>query len=584
MLPIPPSEYHYADPSLNDEAQTAKITPFVNHLQYPTLGAPALLTAERTLDALVSLPKDEDAATLTLTLVDRHGNTGEHPLTLTGTPEALGLGPEGKTGQRQLWHIRASLTGHAPKLYDLKLRTATTEETQLNAVRVYNEITGDEKVIFSGDPQYYVKNGRCLARFVDLVNARDDIAWVALIGDVCDNHVDGSLNVFRLALKAKPGPVSPYYEEEFPGAHKELSRLNKPIVLVPGNHDGMVAYKNYEPGTKTDVYLGPDPKNEVAYDGLHHFRRTFGPLFHRFDWHNTVYLATNTFELDRHQRLGFHGIVTNWGGWMRPPQVRWLADELSTATQQNKHKVALMHHDPRGGALSRDLGYYKEYREFDYDSTRDIVFSYARYVVSYARTWQQEWMRWPQEPLAQHPVRKLLSLFLDHKLWAVVMGHDNECWVDSYFEGQGIFTAEPKLTEYAAGDEQDVPDDIARKTEDGLREGDMEALVSLLSTRPDDEADAAVRKALDRIGDDPALIGEPDTYAPDEVNAWGLRAQRAIHFVHVDDIGAYEYTKDKHLKEYGYVVAQLREGRPVTLERFDLLKNQPNDVATLAEE
>ena len=46
--------------------------------------------------------------------------------------------------------------------------------------------------------------------------------------------------------------------------------------------------------------------------------RTFGPLYFRLDWAGTRYLFTNSFELTRQQRLGYHAIVANWGGWMSP--------------------------------------------------------------------------------------------------------------------------------------------------------------------------------------------------------------------------------------------------------------------------
>lgn len=125
MLPIPPSEYHYADPSQNDEAQSVPIRPFVDRLHFPTLGAPALLTADRPLEALVSLPEAESPSSITLTLVDRHTHTSDLPLTLLAPPVSLGLGPSGKTGRRQLWHVRASLTDVPPRLYDLRLRSTS---------------------------------------------------------------------------------------------------------------------------------------------------------------------------------------------------------------------------------------------------------------------------------------------------------------------------------------------------------------------------------------------------------------------------------------------------------------------------
>ena len=62
---------------------------------------------------------------------------------------------------------------------------------------------------------------------------------------------------------------------------------------------------------------------------------------------------------------------------------------------------------------------------------------------------------------------------------------------------------------------------------------------------------------------------------------WKLRAKAPIHFVHVDDIGAYKYTRESHFASYGYVVAQLAEGRPIGLQRTSLqnLSNPPVSLA-----
>ena len=46
-LPIPLAQLHYADPAINDEAQTLPIGRVVDCIHYPTLGCPALLTPEQ---------------------------------------------------------------------------------------------------------------------------------------------------------------------------------------------------------------------------------------------------------------------------------------------------------------------------------------------------------------------------------------------------------------------------------------------------------------------------------------------------------------------------------------------------------
>ncbi|MFO0758929.1 MAG: metallophosphoesterase [Byssovorax sp.] len=580
-LPIPTTQLHYADPAINDEAQRLPITAFVDRIHYPTLGCPALLTPERTLTVLLSLSAGEDPRAVSLALVDRHGQTGERPLAITGEPVSLGEGPEGKQGRRTLYQLSCSLEGHPSRLYDLRARTASGEETQPNAVRIYREITGDEKVVLCGDSQYNVTNAVCLERFIERINARDDIAWVALIGDVCDNSVQSEWSVIKRMISASPEPVESHYASEYRDtAGRLLPRLNKPLVLVPGNHDGMVAFENYGPGRPTDTYLGPDAGNAVAYDGLHHFRRSFGPLYHAFTWHKTRYACTNSFELDRHERLGFHAVVVNWGGWMRDEQLGWLREELGGASRAGMHKVVFSHHDPRGGALGRDLGYYSEMKRYTCDRGGVTSLSYLRYCAHHARTFQQEWMVRPEVPLADHPVRRLLQTLIDHGVWAVVMGHDNENWVESYLAGDTLLSTDPAVRTYPVSEGDEADPGLVKDAVDLLSDGALDDLAARLEGRSD--ADAILRLAVERL-DAEGYFKPEVAYAPLEVQAWNLRAKAPIHFTHVDDVGAYKYTKEAHFADYGYVVAELHEGRPVRLQRFDLRDETPGPVVDLLE-
>jgi len=573
MLPIPRSQLHYADPAVNDESQSVPITAFVDRVQYPTLGCPALLTADKPLSVLVSLPAGETPESVSLALVDRHNSGAVLPLAVAAAVETLDAGPAGKTGHRVLYQLTVSLEGKAPALYDLRVRTASVEETQANAVRIYAQITGSERVLYCGDPQFNVDNAICLERWIDRVNALTGIAWIAVIGDICDNGVMTPANLIKLAAGAKAGRVRAYYSDEFPGARARLARLNKPVVLMPGNHDGMVAYDDYSIGVPTNVVVGPDPRNAVAYDGLHHYRRTFGPLYFGFDWHKTRYLATNTFELERHQRLGYHAIVTNWGGWMQRPQVDWLAQELALATSQGQHKVLLCHHDPRGGNAGKKLGVYSAYRPFDFEGVGDIMAAYVRYIIGHIGTFQQEWMRWKDVQIGMNPVREVLSMLLEHKVWAVVMGHDNENWIESYSEGSDIFRVKPRRVDYPAA--AGVDPIATRDARDLLKARELQALDELLSSKPAGEAGAILEQAVELL-EAKGYFEPAVAFAPDEIEAWNLRAKAPIHFAHVDDVGAYKHSGDSDFKAYGYVVAQLEQGRPISVQRFDVLGTSGN--------
>jgi hypothetical protein len=585
-LPIPTSALHYADPAQNDEAQSGAIRPLVDLVHYPTLGCPALRVAGQTLTVLVSLPDGVSPDGAVVSAVDRHGGAGSFPLPWSGPPTDLGLGPIGKTGRRRLFALDVDLGALAPALYDVHVSAAGRGETQPNALRVYETVTGDETVLFCGDSQFHLANAHCLERFVERVNRLDDVAWVALIGDVCDNDVRGTVPMLRLSAGMKPGPVTSHYTEEFARSHAILSRLRKPIFLLVGNHDGMAAYEDYLPGAKTDVVLGKDPLNLVVYDGLHHFRRTFGPLHYAFDWAGTRYLAANSFELPRAARLGYHAVVMNWGGWMTTPQLDWLAAELCDADRAGQEKVLFLHHDPRGGSLGKDLGHYATLRDYEIPSPTGLALDYLRYLVAARgrRRWQQEWMREPLVPMDDHPARRLLGLLTKHHVSAVFMGHDNENWVESYQPGDDLFTCDPAVVHYAGRSRALAPDPArVAEVEDLLTEGDFEGVLTRVEGLTAKEADRTVEEAIDRLEAQGSLRA-PAAYAPGEVKAWNIRAEAPIHFVHVDDVGAYEHDDEDDFEAYGYVRVWLSGGLPARMQRFDLSRERPGREVVLGEE
>lgn len=579
-LPIPATQLHYADAAHNDEAQKTLITPFVDFIHYPTLGAPAMRTPDQTLAVVLSLPRGQDPALCVLSLIARHDQPpGPSPgkfggqLKLLAPAQCLGDGPVGAAGQRTAWLLETSLKGFMPLLYDLSLEMShKVVETQHNAVRVFSQITGNEQVIFCGDSQFHEGNEACLDRFVERMNKLEDIAWIALVGDVCDNGVRSAFNMVAKATSACSEPVRTYYLQEYPGARRRLANLNKPIILVPGNHDGMCANEDYAEGTASSVYLGPDPKNRVAYDGLHYFRRTFGPLYFSFDWHKTRYLCTNTFELDRQSRLGYHAVVANWGGWMRAEQVAWLRSGLESASSQGLHKVVLMHHDPRGGSCGKFLGQYSSYRLYRYQDAARATIDYVKYLFTHARKFQEEWMWQSDTPLSSHPVRDVLSMLLTHKVWSVMMGHDNENWIETYQNGENIFVAKPTVRSYPHVPQSAVDPKLVHDVADLIESQRLDAAMHLLTSRlggderaAEDVLAAAFERVAARSPAPPLAFGGPSGPAQ-----WNLQTHAPICFAHVDDVGGYEHTSEKHFLRYGYVVAQLSEGRPVRLQSFNL--------------
>ncbi|MEW6369260.1 MAG: metallophosphoesterase [Acidobacteriota bacterium] len=556
-LPIPPEQKFYADAFYNP--QSKPIASLIDFVHYPTLGCPALLGPEHHLQALMSLPVDVDCGGVGFRLVGRHEQPGgAFELQRQGAPEAVA---DGAGGARKLFRYRLRMDAAPFGLFDLRATIGSREETQYNAVRRYRTITGSEQVVFCGDSQYHVDNQICLERFIQRVNELD-VAWVAIIGDICDNGVKGWKNILKLAAGAQSGPVTHYYGNEYQRSHELLRNLRHPVVVVPGNHDGMSAYCNYDEGKPSGVFTGPDTLNTPEYDGLHHFRRTFGPLYFGFDWSGTRYLCNNTFELTRNQRLGYHAIVANWGGWMRPGQLEWVRGELKTAKDQRK--VMLMHHDPRGGSEGMDLGHYHRIRPYRFDRRWPILKAYLSYALRHGRTtWQQEWMAPEQGDLADHPVKGLLQAMLQSEVWAVIMGHDNENWVDSYFGGQDLFKTEASTIRFARRAQvQDnrLVDDIV----DHLESADYEALANLLDARDETIARAALSAALGELERQarPAEI----LFAENAAKQWGLDVKSAIHFVHVNDVGSYAYSRQSDFDDYGFVVASLDHGAPVQLQ------------------
>lgn len=559
-LPIPASELFYADEASN--AQEISIRPCIDYVHFPTLGCPALVGPGQKLQVLLSLPADMDADKVTCRLHDRHNMAGGGSIELKriGQPEKLAPGPQNKRKMVRQWLDMDSVR---PALFDLHVDLDGLGETQYNSVRRYEAITGSEKAAFCGDSQYNVDNRKCLEAFIDMINERDDIAWICLIGDVCDNGVKGAWNLIRIGAGAEPGPVTNYYEKEYQKAHELLRSLRHPVFLVPGNHDGMSAYQDYAGGQPSDVFMGPDTVNKVEYDGLHYFRRTFGPPYYSFDWDRTRYICTNTFELTQQQRLGYHAIVANWGGWMREEQAKWVERELDGAGGKEMRKVMLMHHDPRGGSEGARLGYYHRMRRYDFNGVGPILRAYLWYALGNCfSTWQQEWMAHDDGDMSDHPVKELLRAILENEVWAVIMGHDNDNWIDSYFAGEDIFNKTPTHIVYAK--REDVGDDLlVNGIMDCLKTCRYDTLLKVVGNTEPQKAETALNVVLAEIKESEGLSGM--MFSGDPAKDWKLDVRSAIHFVHVDDVGAYKYA-DSDLNNYGFVLATLDKGAPVRVQ------------------
>jgi hypothetical protein len=136
--------------------------------------------------------------------------------------------------------------------------------------------------------------------------------------------------------------------------------------------------------------------------------------------------------------------------------------------------------------------------------------------------------------------------------------------------------------DYAPSAEGDPVDPLRIKRAVAMIEDDeLEKLVKMLEGSA--EPDVILEKAMERL-DAKDHFKPPLTFAPDAVKAWGLKAMAPIHFAHVNDVGAYKYARKEHFRAYGYVIAQLARGSPVSLQSIDLDEGRPHETVPLPEE
>lgn len=180
------------------------------------------------------------------------------------------------------------------------------------------------------------------------------------------------------------------YRRELPEALSLWWTRPLATFFVPGNHDGMALY---ELALKSDWWVDAlgsvrcaryvidgeasaekvfamlacligDLKEmlfqDLAQDGLDHWRRLLGPASYDFDLGGVRFVGLNTYEGSPERRHGFVlgldalGIdlgvptVDNYGGFLVPDRLAWLAEGLATARREGLRVLVFMHHDPRG--------------------------------------------------------------------------------------------------------------------------------------------------------------------------------------------------------------------------------------------
>ena len=341
---------------------------------------------------------------------------------------------------------QAAMAGVPAGLYDARFEVkkagqvfANVFEYQYNSVRVFDHASDEYTALNVTDTQvsvgdeYKSLTADKLDDFVDAVNANAEpavksAAFITFNGDL---HNGGSPGTLRQRAVAQT------YNGEAKRILGALKRLNLPIFLTAGNHDGyaslgkapsaveafdarlndslekIVNEQNYRAwpdftwndykaflektdatreGLHRDIYTGSftrglgdsfktsftevprQERNMVLYDGFHQWQKTYGPLYASWSFGKNRFISMNTYELRQHRRTGWGMYTVNYGGAVGTSQMEWLDRELGRSTLTKEDVTILMHHDPRGGHKGTDLGYY--FPMLQYQSVQQSTVNY----------------------------------------------------------------------------------------------------------------------------------------------------------------------------------------------------------------
>ena len=144
---------------------------------------------------------------------------------------------------------------------------------------------------------------RLLARTVDALNARDDLDFVLISGDVLD--------------QATPG--------ELERANRLLGGLAKPWHFIPGNHDGFVHESNLDALTPAEAVSGIDPRMADPPPDAQHGR-----------WRREVADGVVLIGLDSR-------LKDDWNGLIEAQQLNWLQTQLDRSRAADLVIVAVHH-------------------------------------------------------------------------------------------------------------------------------------------------------------------------------------------------------------------------------------------------
>lgn len=325
---------------------------------------------------------------------------------------------------------KAALADVPAGLYDARFEVrrdglvfANVRETQYNAVRIFDDAPEEYTALNVSDTQVSVglvfdtMTADKIDDFVEAVNTSTDpavksAAFITFNGDLHNGGAPGTL---------RQRAVATTYQAEAKRILDALKRLEYPIFLTAGNHDGYAAIGHAPPAvvtvdktlgdnlqkiiqdqnlrawpdydwntysaflTKTaqqrdglhrDIYTGGfsrkdsqrfeeaftevprAERNMILYDGFYQWQKTYGPLYASWTFGKNRYISVNSYELRQHRRTGWGMYTVNYGGAIGKEQMAWIDRELARGKEAGEDIVVLLHHDPRGGHKGNDLGYY----------------------------------------------------------------------------------------------------------------------------------------------------------------------------------------------------------------------------------
>ena len=479
----------YAEPSENEQVMPWKIDDraVIDRLVYPTIGNPNLfvkdeaddelvlvlriepdayqhlapkLTPEGTVNA-VTLTEDEknnfsfflvrkgqrDAAESPQAQAPRAGVIQIKPTKVLQNVEPADM-PAALKKRKTLRFVfdKQAMANVPAGLYDTRFEVrkagevfASVFEYQYNSVRVYDSAPEEYRALNVTDTQVSVDVGfknltaEKLDDFVDAVNLSNDpdvksAAFITFNGDLHNGGSPGTLRIRSVATT---------YNNEAKRILGALKRLEYPIFLTAGNHDGYAALghvpsaiasvdgalgvtlesvikeqnnvalpgyswagynaflqktDNKRDGLHLDLYTGGftrkigqtygesfqeiprGERNIVLYDGFHQWQKTYGPLVASWTFGKNRYVSINSYELRQHRRTGWGMYTVNYGGAISRTQMEWIDRELQRGKNANEDIVLLMHHDPRGGHKGKDFGYY--FPMLEYRSVQQSTINY----------------------------------------------------------------------------------------------------------------------------------------------------------------------------------------------------------------